>query len=251
MVVLSNKISDTVKAKRIDNGEWVVGYYCPKKPYCFDNRTPAKDTIITEFSSTGIVSYEIDPKTICHSISGTDKTGIEIFENDIVKKEFYTDWDAYANSEEFIGVVKMVDHAWCICFENEQGFVCTRPLFIDLQENMGHDAEHYVVIGNAIDNPELLKTKEKDIREEVAKAIRESGYEIQTTMQNMLNQIFYNVEKSIELGIIIDSENCIDIMEWVKETGGLEQYDKEKRSHLVYFGEEHIDDIEEDLEWDE
>ena len=72
------------KAKRIDNGEWVEGYLCYKKDYCFDNRTKPKAVIITEYSNTGIVSFEIDETTICQYTGLTDKDGNKIWENDIV-----------------------------------------------------------------------------------------------------------------------------------------------------------------------
>ena len=61
------------KAKRKDNGEWIVGYYCPKKAYCFDNRVPPIHTIISEFSNTGVVSKEIDINTLCKCV------GIEVY----------------------------------------------------------------------------------------------------------------------------------------------------------------------------
>ena len=52
---------------------------------------------------------EVDPSTICQCTGLNDKNGKLIWENDIVKKEFYTDYDNYANSEEYIGFVKYED----------------------------------------------------------------------------------------------------------------------------------------------
>ena len=61
---MTNTYNLLCKGKRKDNGEWIEGYYCPKKAYCFDNRTPSSHVIITEFSSTGYVAKEIDINTL-------------------------------------------------------------------------------------------------------------------------------------------------------------------------------------------
>ena len=88
----------------------------------------------------------------------TDKNGNKIWENDIVKKHFYTDYDACANSEEYTGVAKFMDCAWVI--DSFRGkYKCVRPIF----EAMAYskDVEYFEVIGNIFDNPELLKGSEE------------------------------------------------------------------------------------------
>ena len=145
------------KAKRIDNGEWIIGsliktkkdYYICEKPYeCMD-----------EYSSLNGQSYGfggfkfVDQSTICQYTGFTDKNGQKIWENDVVKKEFYTDYDNYANSEEYIGFVKFEDCAWVIETKVDNR-ICTRPII----ESMAYseDIKHFEVIGNIFDNPELL-----------------------------------------------------------------------------------------------
>lgn len=146
------------KAKRSDNGEWVQGYYCKwlkgKRVVTYsENET---DCIITWMSNGGMSRYEVDPSTICQCTGLKGKNGNLIWENDIVKKDFYTDYDAYANSEKYVGVVKFIDCAWAVeTFRYEHK--CTRPIF----EAMAYseDVKHFEVIGNIFDNPELLESE--------------------------------------------------------------------------------------------
>ena len=100
---------------------------------------------------------EIDIATLCACTGLKDKNGNLIWENDIVKKHFYTDYDNYANSEEYIGFVKYEDCAWVIKTKRDNG-ICTRPII----ESMAYsdDIKHFEVIGNRFDNPELLEVGE-------------------------------------------------------------------------------------------
>ena len=129
------------KAKRTDNGEWVEGYYCIKKPYCFDNRTSSKAIIITEHSSTGTVSFEVDTDTICQYTGLTDKNGNKIWENDVVALDslggFLVEYDNENTRFIFNGEYKDKDYGHC-------GFHLYAQKEIE-------------VIGNVFDNPELMK----------------------------------------------------------------------------------------------
>lgn len=132
------------KAKRFDNGEWVQGYLYGiwEKRYILWGMTNDIPNMI-----------EVDPTTICQCTGLKDKNGNLIWENDIVKKEFYTDYDNCANSEEYIGIAKVMDCAWVI--ETIRGRKCTRPIFEAM--SYSEDVEHFEVIGNIFDNPELLE----------------------------------------------------------------------------------------------
>ena len=121
------------KAKRLDNEEWV-----------------------TWNIFSGLYGMDIDKSTICQCTGLKDKNGKLIWENDIVKKEFYTDYDNCANSEEYIGIAKIMDCAWVI--ETIKGRKCTKTIF-DVM-SYSEEVKHFAVIGNIFDNPELLESEE-------------------------------------------------------------------------------------------
>ena len=81
------------KAKRIDNGKWVTGYYT-KEVYEGLNiettHTMAYQETFVGRDEKGIyidTTYaDIDIKTLCSCIGGIDKNGKLVFENDIIKK---------------------------------------------------------------------------------------------------------------------------------------------------------------------
>ena len=68
------------KAKRIDNGEWVEGYY---------RRIPCmgmlEHYIMPRNPKNRMEQYAIDPDTICQFTGLTDKNGKKIWENDILR----------------------------------------------------------------------------------------------------------------------------------------------------------------------
>lgn len=128
------------KAKRIDNGEWVVGLLWKKKynsDKIFISCFPDKDDNEEVFG--------IDPNTICQCTGLNDKNGKLIWEGDIciirdgtLDEEdgyFRLDWEDDRAMFEFEGT------GLCVNFDNVYVYECE-------------------VIGNAIDNPELLEVEE-------------------------------------------------------------------------------------------
>lgn len=137
------------KAKRIDNGEWVVGSYalhpkgncsisvildkCKNPPDC----DPMWQKVL--------ISHEVDQKTVCQYTGLNDKNGNKIWENDVVRYK-----DDLANMVKEDLVEWNETHASFVrLHESKMGL---QYLYID--ECIANRCE---VIGNTIDNPELLK----------------------------------------------------------------------------------------------
>lgn len=144
------------KAKRIDNGEWEIGSLIalPTGEYEISNKCNNPPDCDPMWDKVAI-THKVDPSTICQCTCLKDKNGKLIWDNDIVKKEFYTDYDNCANSEEYIGIVKITDCAWVIETIRDK---CTRPIFETM--SYSEDVKHFEVIGNIFDNPELLESEE-------------------------------------------------------------------------------------------
>lgn len=116
------------RGKRIDNGEWVYGWYCR---YTF-GKWPLKDAIIpSEEAESGCFRFvEVDPATVGRHTGLTDKNGKRIFEGDVV--------DA----------VRSGDETWrCVVSD-----IRNIPA-----EMRGSHVKFMDVIGNRWDNPELLE----------------------------------------------------------------------------------------------
>lgn len=121
------------RAKRIDTGEWVEGYFVIGKWYLDEKeRYAILPTDLCFYPHCEINEWiEIDPETLCQYTGFTDKNGNRIWENDIVK---YT-W--FGNEE--IDIVKY------------------RSTSIGLKENYNAVLTDITeVIGNVFDNPEYL-----------------------------------------------------------------------------------------------
>ena len=128
------------KAKRLDNGEWVEGYYQKR----FDLDGSEQHLIFWSKSYTVWEYAEIDPDTICQYTGLVDKNGQKIWENDICEMVYD-------------GVVNTYVIVWD---KDELDFKGTNG-----KENYGRNYEYLgcceeiIVIGNIFDNPDLLEVE--------------------------------------------------------------------------------------------
>lgn len=140
------------KAKRIDNGEWVEGFYVRQEEtsYCFKEdyeRHPENTKHYIAFdmmTDWGLPNKhliaEIDPETLCQYTGMKDKNSNRIWENDIVRIENSMD-DGIGNIEFYGGM-------WYVDGEP------SNTLYDIIEYD---DIVEMEVVGNVFDNPELMK----------------------------------------------------------------------------------------------
>lgn len=137
------------RGKRIDNGKWVEGSLVTgvffrlgqEIPYMFCPNLADYDCFEDFSEENGI--FEVDPSTICQCTGLKDKNGKLIFENDILSGHI----DVEFPEDDTRKRVVWHKNGWCT---NEPG--CD-----DYEELDDFDSENFEVIGNMIDNPELLE----------------------------------------------------------------------------------------------
>ena len=137
------------RGKRVDTGEWVEGSLVTgvffrlgqEIPYMFCPNLADYDCFEDFSEENGI--FEVDPSTICQCTGLKDKNGKLIWENDILSGHI----DVEFPEDETRKRVVWHENGWCT---NEPG--CD-----DYEELDDFDSENFEVIGNKIDNPELLE----------------------------------------------------------------------------------------------
>lgn len=139
------------RAKRIDNGEWVKGNLIWSNDAEVGYEAiiiPTNDSnIYTKGGSRGDLGFEnwhrVNETTICQCTGLEDMNGKLIFENDILSGHI----DVEFPEDETRNRVVWHENGWCT---NEPG--CD-----DYEALDDFDSENFEVIGNMIDNPELLE----------------------------------------------------------------------------------------------
>ena len=135
------------RAKRIDNGEWAEGFYAVlgEKTVIIVNEPEKFYDVDSEKNSSGNKIVEVLPKTVCWCTGASDKNGKLIFENDILSGHID---DEFPEDETRKRVV------W-----HENGWCTNEPGCDDYEALDDFDSENFEVIGNEIDNPELLEVR--------------------------------------------------------------------------------------------
>jgi uncharacterized phage protein (TIGR01671 family) len=125
------------RGKRIDNGEWVEGYYV----YDESGQTTEEPTAYIVSLNThpcgwSLIPYKVIPETLGQYTGLTDKNGKRIFEGDIVKLTLKDGVE--------LGEIDWSDYLMRFTFVSPEG-------------RYGFDRDCvFEVIGNIHDNPELL-----------------------------------------------------------------------------------------------
>lgn len=122
-----------IKGKRIDNGEWEQGYYYQlwERGYILWGMTNDVPDMV-----------EVDHTTVCQYIGKPDKNSKKIWEHDIVS-------------------ISMEDGLFEVQWDDDTArfIMAGNGLIVDFDNYSSKDIE---VVGNTIDNPELLNPSDTD-----------------------------------------------------------------------------------------
>lgn len=132
------------RGKRTNNGEWVEGYYVYRGEEYSTVDTYAH--FIVGHDMCGLIWYEVIPESVSEFTGLTDKNGKKIFEGDIVDVKY---------NVNYVGIAAERKGLFVVVFDNG----CFMKKKINgggLYQFIGSDVCR--VVGNAIYNPELLKT---------------------------------------------------------------------------------------------
>lgn len=145
------------RGKRVDNGEWVYGYYykIPAPPVCFkEDKKVVQDKhfIILEHPNyvpdwgmpRKMVQVEVDPETVGQCIGLPDKNGKKIYEGDFVAFE-----DGTSTEAGFMDFVSIGEVEWV---KEIAGFTVSDRASADIECVF----ESCEVVGNKWDTPDLL-----------------------------------------------------------------------------------------------
>lgn len=143
------------KAKRLDNGEWIIGSLI-QNPFFKGVRSwisseQEDKTRLRSISRTQALwnSIEVDSSTICQCTGLKDKNGNLIWENDIASHS-----DLITRDKKII----------CIEWNKMQASFVRKyrsPMGLQYLYLDEYIASRMEVIGNIFDNPELLESEEK------------------------------------------------------------------------------------------
>ena len=148
------------RGKRLDNCEWVVGYFCEFA----NNRTLEQESYIQTVKQDGRIDliHKVDPDTTGQYTGLKDKNGKRIFEGDIIRTH-------YANTRKNDFIEQVVFHNGRFCSLYKIPGPGNGKIWANLPDGVPHlpqDKTPYMewceVMGNIHDNPELLEGGESE-----------------------------------------------------------------------------------------
>ena len=134
------------RGKRIDNGEWVYGYYVHQATTTIYGEIKWLHTIYVPNEAGFTDHFIVDPETVGQYICQKDCHGKDIYEGDVVPQgdnyPSVIEWQCNREQDEFIG------------FHLHEIYPKGEP---DRWHSMFAYTSELEVIGNRYENPELLK----------------------------------------------------------------------------------------------
>jgi uncharacterized phage protein (TIGR01671 family) len=152
------------RGKRIDNGEWVEGFY--EQTYTYDTNKQLHRILWNDEQTKTAFCADIIPETLGQFTGLTDKNGKRIFEGDIVRNEkhYYNGVVCFERigNDGGIGLngyfIKEIDIYGD--FDDQEIDYDTKEKFYEC--NRCIDLKQLEVIGNIHDNGELLTSERSD-----------------------------------------------------------------------------------------
>lgn len=133
------------RGKRLDNGEWVEGFFAEKKDPLLDLlESDVRDAFILAQARGDffVTWFPVDPSTVGQFTGLNDKNGEQIFEGDILT----------VDGEDGFFVLEFQ--------EDTTRFVMSGDcMVVDFDNFWSYEVE---VVGNRVDNSELLEVNEND-----------------------------------------------------------------------------------------
>lgn len=143
--MIKNNLSERYlcRGKRVDNNEWIEGYYVHYDDI-IDNHNDDCDYIIEKHNGGNFVFHEVVPETVGEFMGLTDRNGKKVFKGDIVDYKGMPKTYMIDFHEDFL-------HCSLFYYDKELKNIYYSGI---VHKNDGKSIE---VIGNIHDNPELLQ----------------------------------------------------------------------------------------------
>ena len=152
--MIKNNLSERYlcRGKRVDNNEWIEGYYVHYDDI-IDNHNDDCDYIIEKHNGGNFVFHEVVPETVGQYTGLTDKNGKKIFEGDIITATTLDTGDEQRAVVYFGNFIDANNADEYIGFFIEFDRIKTTITQLSMEECKNR----IEIIGNIHDNPELLQ----------------------------------------------------------------------------------------------